>query len=587
MAINVNNININTNYNLKKPEVKREYSGIKMSQTLQATGNVGYLIPIFARELIPSQKINISFGAGIQFRPFVTNLLHDFNGKILTYFVPYRLLWDEWEDFITGGKDGTFTAELPNLNNLNTEIKKGGIEDFLGFPLEKLKKEDEIKISSFPREAYNLIWNEQLRNLDIQAEVDKKQPNLLKGLWDFDYFNTARIMQMRGMMPTIPLSETKISDINLQLKHEIAPKLKFDRYVRISGTNYGNIDLKEFLSDEELLKNWEKDEFLKVLEERTIHKKDDMYEKFENLFDRISKKNSKNSIPKIFGSYKVSDTDSSEYADEYVIKDHKYNQKISGIFKNAGININDLITSLGITRYQINNMRTKPRYMEQIKMRFGISPTDERMQLPEYIGINRINIQTNAVTQTAPTTQGSQEGVGNITGQAFGVAQNENINYRALEWGIIVSLMIIKPKPVYELGAPKMWTKKTKFDFATPELANILDVPIYNAELNYSEKNRTRKKIFGWTSVYDDYRTINNIVANDLRPSVPQSMSTYTLAMKVPENVQLNSDFISCTPDMKRIKQYTNQDDFVFYTQANITTAIPLPLTSDPNKAVI
>lgn len=575
MAINVNNININTNYNIKKPEIKREYSGIKMSQTLQATGNVGYLIPIFARELIPSQKININFQAGLQFRPFVTNLLHNFNGQILTYFVPYRLLWDEWEDFITGGKDGMFTAELPNLNKLNEKIKKGGIEDFLGFPLEKLENDDEIKLSIFPRQAYNLIWNEQLRNLDIQEEIGLNQPNLLKGLWDFDYFNTARIMQMRGLMPTVPVAKSKMRKEIEQNYNEENEKLKQT--------------FKE-ATDEEL--NW--------LNELEFDKEIDMGEtELQNKYRRLLNKNlitTSDSIPEPQPGqppipYNVT-IYQRKYTKEQVAKEQlrrkmKKENPNEMITDGLGININELITTLGITRYQVNNMRTKPRYMEQIKMRFGISPTDERMQLPEYIGINTINVQTNAVTQTAPTTSGTQEGVGNITGQAFGIANNQTINYMALEWGIIMSLMIIKPTPVYELGAPKMWTKKTKFDFATPELTNILDVPIYKSELNYSPQNRTRNKIFGWTSVYDDYRTTNNIVANDLRPSVPQSMSTYTLAMKVPDNVELNSDFISCTPDMKRIKQYTNQDDFVFYTQANITTAIPLPLTSDPNKAVI
>ena len=389
---------------------------------------------------------------------------------------------------------------------------------------------------------------------------------------------------MRGMMPTIPISVNEIKKqtnelIELYEKKAIINKQKVkEKY----GMDYTWSSEREFPNMQ------------KELEEQYKNAKAKKINDVINI--KYGKINENNELET------ENETDMrnmQDYAESYRNDKKEFYKKSRGIkinlpeidanviMKNSGININDLITALGITRYQVNNMRTKPRYMEQIKMRFGISPTDERMQLPEYIGINRINIQTNAVTQTAPTTQGSQEGVGNITGQAFGVAQNETINYRALEWGIIISLMIIKPKPVYELGAPKMWIKKTKFDFATPELANILDVPIYNAELNYSEKNRTRKKIFGWTSVYDDYRTINNIVANDLRPSVPQSMSTYTLAMKVPENVQLNSDFISCTPDMARIKQYTNQDDFVFYTQANITTAIPLPLTSDPNKAVI
>lgn len=114
--ININALNQNNNYSLGKPQIKTVFSTLAMGETTTTSGNMGKLIPIFYKELQPSQTINARQAINIQFTPFVTNLLHQIKGELITYFVPYRLIWNEWEDFVTGGQDGTKNPIIPTAN---------------------------------------------------------------------------------------------------------------------------------------------------------------------------------------------------------------------------------------------------------------------------------------------------------------------------------------------------------------------------------------------------------------------------------------------------------------------------------------
>lgn len=113
--ININTLNQNNNYSLGKPNITTPFSTLQMGETTTTTGNMGKIIPIFYKELQPSQMINARQAINIQFTPFVTNLMHQIKGELISYFVPYRLLWEEWEDFVTGGREGTKMPAIPSV----------------------------------------------------------------------------------------------------------------------------------------------------------------------------------------------------------------------------------------------------------------------------------------------------------------------------------------------------------------------------------------------------------------------------------------------------------------------------------------
>lgn len=530
MSINVNKINQNNNYGIGAPKINAEYSSLKMANTIQGTGDMGLLIPAHIHEMLPSQKINLNQSIGIQFNPFVTNLFHEINGEMMTYFVPFRILWDEWEEFITGGIDGENNTAHPTMS-LNTLYEthaertdghnrlEGTLSDYFGMPIRDQDLDNSgdaytMQPTAFLWWAYNKIYNDHIRIPDIEPnEVDLNNNEVLRGNYDYDYFTRARVYQQRGESPSIPISD----DLE-QLEHE-----------------------------------W---------------------------INATTEETQENKILNIGGSV------SGINAELYWAEGGPGTGSLRPIklaphdLEAFGMNMNDFLLGLGILRMQINNAKTQPRYIEQLQMRFGIYPQDSRLQRPEYLGSNYFQIAVDTVTQTSASTDDSAQG--NITAQAWGNGTNMGSSYTAQEHGLLMTIFIIRPKNVYEGGLNRQWIKKTRFDYPTPELANTPDVPIYKGQLRYQGKDTNDYATFGYQGIYEEYRTLLNQVVGELRPSDPNGLASYTLARYFCTAPSLNKEFIQCNPDQDRILQYTNEPAFIYFIRNSINTALPLPVQAEP-----
>lgn len=128
--ININRINQNNNYSLDNPKIQTKRSSLIMRESTQTSGNVGKLIPILVHEMLPSENLRMTQSVNLQFTPFVTNVMHEITGDLLTYFVPYRIIWEDWEKFITGCDeendevDGTLEVPMCNLDKNKLAYEK-------------------------------------------------------------------------------------------------------------------------------------------------------------------------------------------------------------------------------------------------------------------------------------------------------------------------------------------------------------------------------------------------------------------------------------------------------------------------------
>ena len=86
-------------------------------------------------EMVPGDTFKVANQVVIRFQPLVAPIMHEINVYVHYFFVPYRILWDDWEDFITGGVDGESAATLPRwLPGNLLEVGIGTLWDYLGFP---------------------------------------------------------------------------------------------------------------------------------------------------------------------------------------------------------------------------------------------------------------------------------------------------------------------------------------------------------------------------------------------------------------------------------------------------------------------
>ena len=137
-----------------------------LSYEKKFTCDMGQLIPVCCEEVVPGDFFKIGNQSVIRFQPLVAPVLHEINQYVHYFFVPYRLLWDDWEDFITGGVTGDLSPGIPRWTPTNNAI--GSLWDFLGFPTGVVPT-GALPLD-FPRRAYNFVYNEYYRD---ETLIDK------------------------------------------------------------------------------------------------------------------------------------------------------------------------------------------------------------------------------------------------------------------------------------------------------------------------------------------------------------------------------------------------------------------------------
>lgn len=579
MAFNVNQVNQNTQYTKQKADIRLEHSALDMNSTDSSSGEVGKLIPVYVDELLPGQKVTVNQKVGIQFTPFVSNLYHELRGQVMSFFVPMRLLVDEWEEFITGGKDGEYSTPLPRLKRENFGVC---IQPFTD------------------RGAYAFI--SQTRNRSGATRLPDK--GLIYSLWD--YFGlpmsdidskgiTKEIVEANPMNmwrayeggTTITIPE----GVDVGIDFDVMPNAHFFKaYYKIWNDVLRMPDIDDEIplgptdnwNDLQLLRwYWPNDYFTRA----RIYQQRGVTPSIPVSPDRET------SLVRFYGTASIGQTPVVLKGDD--VRGIRFDSPgTSGFIAastralNGTFQLNDFLESLAIARYQFNNAKIQPRYIEHLKQRFHVDPQDYRIQLPEYLGNWRFSVNINTVTQMSESNKSPQ---GTMTAQ--GTAQNGGVlTYEAKEHGVIMSLMIIRPYSVYQQGLPKMFDRTTRFDFATPELANTPDVPITQGELFYSVSTGANAKVssvdngnvFGWKGIYDEYRTRINKVTGLLRTNLNQSLASYSLARYFDSPPALNKEFMRCNPDMDRVKALPDEPDFLFFFQNKLDSVLPIPYESQP-----
>ena len=97
------------------------------------TTDFGKIIPILVEDVVPGDVFKVKTAAEIKLFPTLAPMKQGIEARIDYFFVPNRLLWKDWQEFITGGEDGTAAPVKPFLDGTqNTGI--GSLFDYMGLP---------------------------------------------------------------------------------------------------------------------------------------------------------------------------------------------------------------------------------------------------------------------------------------------------------------------------------------------------------------------------------------------------------------------------------------------------------------------
>lgn len=167
------------------------------------TCDMGKLVPVSCTEVLPGDSLQQSSSALVRVSPLLAPVMHPVQVRFHHWFVPTRLLWDGFEDFITGGPDGTGgdSGPIPVINSGPSGFAAHDLLDYMGVP----PLVPDIEVSAFQARAYNLIFNEYYRDQDLIAEVPEDSLVVQNCAWEKDYFSAARPWPQKGPDITLPL----------------------------------------------------------------------------------------------------------------------------------------------------------------------------------------------------------------------------------------------------------------------------------------------------------------------------------------------------------------------------------------------
>ena len=526
---------------IRVPKLKR--NKFNLSHDVCLTAEFGTLFPILCEEVVPGETYQLSTQQLVRLAPLRAPYMSQVDVFTYSFFVPNRLLWDGWKDFITGKNDDLVKPYLHTTYHINTDSKgvkhlftdststkighnlvgTSTLIDYLGFPtldasVGAANSDGTMDLDAFPLYAYHLICDEYFRDQNLQdsyTENLKLQSgqNTCYGLWQDQHPESAfyKLLRLRNKCWKKDYFTSALTEP--QASSDIVGHLPFN------GQATADFDVNTHAP----IKN--KAGLTKLIDAagKPISNSQSIITNSQGVVQDSSNKNAR------------FDLTGSNYADlSGLSADVNFDES------SAVLNINELRRLYRIQTLLERDNRGGGRYVEQLLSHFGVKSSDGRLQRPEFLGGSKLPIQVGEVLQTSESTANSP--LAQPAGNGVGAGSSRQFRRFFEEHGWLMTIMCVVPKPYYCQGMPRKFSRQSRFDYYWPEFAHLGEQAILQKELYYQpNNNQTNNDVFGYTPRYAEYKFSPNRICGDFK----NSLSFWHLGRIFKDVPRLNSDFVT------------------------------------------
>ncbi len=513
------------------PKATIPRSQFNRSHTHKTTFDSGKLIPIYVDEVLPGDTFNLNLTMFARLSTPIFPLMDNMTLDVFFFFVPNRLVWDNWQKFCGEQDDpaDSIAFTIPQMTSALGSAERR-VPDYMGVPPNKT----ETSISVLPFRGYLLIWNEWFRDQNLQdsktilksdgPDTDSIYKELLDRGKRHDYFTSC-----------LPWPQKQTAGVELPLG-ESAPVVRDSATSKIGleapvGTDQGVLHMIAVAGD---------------IEEAHVD----------------------------FTGTGGGATGNLKWGTAVGLE--------ADLSSATAATINSLRQAFQIQKLLERDARGGTRYTELVKSHFGVTSPDARLQRTEYLGGGSAPLIISAVAQT-------DTNVGVLA--AYGTVQNSGIGFNKsfVEHGTIIGLCAARADLSYQQGLHRMWSRSTRYDFYWPAFANLGEQSVLNKEIYFQNfdaggapPNDDNNKVFGYQERWAEYRYKPSMITGQFRSEASATLDAWHLAQEFSVLPVLGDTFIKDTPPVDRVIATPAEPHFIFDSFFSIKCARPMPVYSVP-----
>lgn len=444
---------------------------------LKTTFDAGLLVPIFIDEILPGDTYEMKIQHVAKLITPLTPTMDNLDLEFFAFFVPNRLVWENWVELMGENRDDDWTpssppAGVPQSTGIGATLENK-IGDYYGLPIGLNTSYHGVNL--LPFRGYILIWNEWFRNQNLQSPINiykgdsgythSTSVNINSDLYHvnkpFDYFTSCLPDPQKGDSQLIPIELNTLIPV-------------------ITGADGAMSGNQTAL-------------------------------KMRKASDGTSVGAQKSVVTAPAG-------DNIGYDDQTVgtYQDGLYPYNLwadpTSLGEIGDTTIAQLRTAFQLQKLYERDARGGTRYIEILKSHFGVDARDYRLQRPEYLGHARHIVGINQVPQTSETNTTPQ---GTLTAYAHSQGNDFLFNKSFVEHGFLHVFAVARQKKTYQHGLERFWSRQDRLDYYMPVLAHISEQPIYTKEIYCLANNPDT--VFGFNEPWSDYRYKPSRVSGQMR----------------------------------------------------------------------